>query len=75
MTNELAVGSVFIAAAPVTATIALILALICHRVLIAVKLYRWIWHPVLFDTALFVIFWALVSLYPLPPFLTAGNLP
>ena len=59
MIPEYNFDGVYIASAPVTATIALILALIIHRLLILVGAYRWVWHPVLFDTALFVCIWAL----------------
>lgn len=51
---------VYIASAPVTAIIALTVALVIHRLLVAVGAYRWVWHPVLFDSALFVVVWALL---------------
>lgn len=61
------VGNLFIAAAPIDGVVALALALLAHRLLIALRVYRWIWHPVLFDTALFIIIWAaLVLLVPSP---------
>ena len=62
--SEYMFGEVFMASAPLTATVALILALIVHRVLVALRFYRWVWHPVLFDTALFVAFWALLVRFP-----------
>jgi len=64
---------VFIAAAPLTAVVAFLIALVLHRVLIALKFYRWVWHPVLFDTAMFVLVWALITFHPLP--LPQGLLP
>ncbi len=77
MIAEYAFGSVYVAAVPVTATLALALAVIVHRGLMALRFYRWVWHPVLFDTALFVCIWALMTAYPLPvpSSLPAGLLP
>ena len=66
MTPEFSFGGVYIAAVPVTATIALIIALVAHRLLIRTRFYRWVWHPVLFDTALFVVIWAAITLFTLP---------
>jgi len=63
MSAEYTIGGIYIAAAPVHACIALLLALVLHRVLIACRFYRWVWHPVLIDTALFVIIWALLTLW------------
>jgi len=57
-------GEIFVASAPVTATVALVLALLLHRLLVKLHFYRWVWHPVLFDTALFVAIWALLVRYP-----------
>ena len=62
--SEFNFGEFFIASAPVTATMALIVALVIHRVLMALRFYRWVWHPVLFDTALFVACWALLVRFP-----------
>ncbi|WP_292930329.1 DUF1656 domain-containing protein [Novosphingobium sp. PASSN1] len=60
----------YIAAAPVGACLALVLTFALHRLLVRGRLYRWFWHPVLADTALFVIVWALMVLW-LRPFLEA----
>lgn len=68
MSAEYGFDGVFVAAAPVHACLALLIALILHRLLVALRLYRWVWHPVLFDTALFTIVWALLTLW-LPPLL------
>ena len=32
-----------------------------HRALGALGVYRWVWHPALFDTALYVLLLSLVS--------------
>jgi len=73
MIQEYTMHGVFIAAAPLTAVVAFLIALVLHRVLIALKFYRWVWHPVLFDTAMFVLVWALITFHPLP--LPQGLLP
>jgi len=66
MIPEFALGGVYVAAVPVTATIALVTALSLHWLLMRTRFYRWVWHPVLFDTALFVVIWAAITLFPLP---------
>ncbi|MCJ2176963.1 DUF1656 domain-containing protein [Novosphingobium album (ex Hu et al. 2023)] len=67
MIPDYLIGNIFMAAAPVDAVIALVLALLAHRLLTVLRAYRWIWHPVLFDTALFVLIWAaLVVFVPSP---------
>jgi hypothetical protein len=73
MIQEYAINGVFIAAAPLTALLALAIAFLLHRGLIALRFYRWVWHPVLFDTAMFVLVWALITFHPLP--LPQGLLP
>lgn len=75
MPPEFSIGTVYIANAPVTAIIALLLALVIHRVLIALHFYRLVWHPILFDTAVFTIIWALITLTPLNRMLPQGFLP
>jgi hypothetical protein len=66
MIQEYAIHGVLIATAPFTACVALVIALVVHRVLIALRFYRWVWHPVLFDTALFVLVWTFITFHPLP---------
>jgi hypothetical protein len=66
------VGNVLVAAAPVEGCVALCLALVMHRLLIALRFYRWVWHPVLFDTAMFVVIWALLTL--VVPSLLSGTI-
>ena len=63
MSGEYAIGGILIAAAPMEACLALVLALAIHRLLVACRCYRWVWHPVLFDTALFLVIWALLALW------------
>ena len=66
MIQEYAIHGILIAAPPFTACIALAIALGLHRILMALRLYRWVWHPVLFDTGVFVLVWALITFHPLP---------
>jgi hypothetical protein len=73
MIQEYVIHGVLVAAAPFTACIALVIALLVHRVLVALRFYRLVWHPVLFDTALFVLVWTLITFHPLP--LPQGLLP
>lgn len=66
MNAEYAIGGVYVAAAPVEAATAFLLTFALHRLLVRGRLYRWFWHPILADTALFVLVWALLSLWLLP---------
>jgi protein-S-isoprenylcysteine O-methyltransferase Ste14 len=61
MIGELNIDGVFVAPLAVWAVAALGVNLVLRQVLIRVGLYRVVWHPALFDTALFVILWALVA--------------
>jgi len=65
MSPEYVLGDIYIANAPVTATLALALALVIHWLLLRTRFYRLVWHPALFDTALFFLIWALIALSPL----------
>ena len=64
MTGESDINGVFISAVLVSALIALGLSFLIRRLLALVGAYRFIWHPALFDTALFVILWAAVVALP-----------
>ncbi|MEO0032263.1 MAG: hypothetical protein RIS94_2021 [Pseudomonadota bacterium] len=72
MIADYLIGNILVAAAPVQGGIALAVALVAHRVLAACRVYRWVWHPVLFDTALFVVIWALLLLVA-PPYLSGAR--
>ncbi len=61
MIGELNIDGVFVAPLAVWAVVALGVNLMLRQVLIRVGLYRVVWHPALFDTALFVLLWALVA--------------
>ncbi|MDR3509864.1 MAG: DUF1656 domain-containing protein [Caulobacteraceae bacterium] len=66
MIGEFDVDGVLLSSVLVTALIALAAAFVVRRLLSWVGAYRFIWHPALFDTALFVIVWALVIGLPTP---------
>jgi len=58
--GEFAVGGVLFSSMLAAVLIALVAGFGLRRVLTLFGAYRFIWHPALFDTALFVILWALV---------------
>lgn len=64
MIGESNIDGVFISAVLVSALIALGLSFVLRRLLAWVGAYRFVWHPALFDTALFVILWAAVVALP-----------
>jgi hypothetical protein len=66
MIGELNLDGVFLSSVLVSAVIALVLATLIRRLLTWVGAYRLVWHPALFDAALFVILWAAVIRLPLP---------
>jgi len=65
MIGEVNVSGVFLSSVLVSAVIALAASFLLRRVLSKVGAYRFVWHPALFDTALFVILWAAVISIPL----------
>jgi hypothetical protein len=65
MIGESNIDGVFISAVLVSALIALALAFLLRRLLALIGAYRFVWHPALFDTALFVILWAAVVALPI----------
>jgi hypothetical protein len=66
MRGELDIGGVFLSSVLVSAVIALTASFVLRRVLSKIGAYRFVWHPALFDTALFVILWAAVVAVPSP---------
>lgn len=66
MIGEFAIDGVFLSSVLVSALIALAASFVLRRVLSKVGAYRFVWHPALFDTALFVILWAVVVTVPSP---------
>jgi hypothetical protein len=68
MIGELSLDGVFLSSVLVSAVIALAIAFVLRRLLAWAEAYRLVWHPALFDAALFVIVWAAVARLPLPSF-------
>ena len=66
MIGELDLNGIFLPPALVSAVAAILLLQLARRALIRMRAYRFVWHPALFDAALFVILWAGVSALPLP---------
>lgn len=66
MIGEFAIDGVFLSSVLVSAVIALVASFVLRRALSKVGAYRFVWHPALFDTALFVILWAVVVTVPSP---------
>ncbi len=66
MMSEFNIDGVLVSSVLVSALIALVCAFLLRRLLIWLRAYRLVWHPALFDAALFVILWALVVALPSP---------
>jgi hypothetical protein len=66
MTAEYDASGVFFSAALVSATVAYAVALALRLILVRTNAYRFVWHPALFDLAVFVILWALIACGPWP---------
>jgi hypothetical protein len=64
MMGESDIGGVFLSSVLITAVIALAISFVIRRLLALIGAYRFIWHSALFDTALFVILWAVVVALP-----------
>jgi hypothetical protein len=64
--GELDLDGVFLSPVLVSAVVALAVSLVVRRLLALAGVYRVVWHPALFDAALFVILWAVVSAVPFP---------
>jgi hypothetical protein len=61
MIGELDVAGVFLPALLLTAIAAFAATLLTKRLLRGLNAYRFVWHAGLFDTAMFVVFWWLVT--------------
>lgn len=64
MTPEIDIAGIFISTLVPTAIAALFLTWCLKKLLAAVGAYHQIWHPALFDAALFLILWAVVIALP-----------
>lgn len=61
MTAEIPIAGVFVPMAALTAVVAFVLQVVVHALARRVGLYRLVWHPGLFDLAVFLILWGAVS--------------
>ncbi len=61
MLADLNVFGIFLDASLVTALVAAVALGLLRRLLIAIGLYRWLWHPALADLAIFVVIWAALA--------------
>ena len=68
MTGEIDLNGVFLSSVLVSALIALAASFVLRRLLSWVGAYRFVWHPAIFDTAVFVILWAAVVASPVLKF-------
>jgi hypothetical protein len=66
MIGEFDLNGVFLSPVLVSAVIAFLVSIPLRRLLSAAGAYRIVWHPPLFDAALFLILWAAVAAFPLP---------
>ena len=66
MIGALNLGGVLLSSVLVSALLALAASFVVRRALSWLGAYRFVWHPALFDVALFVILWAAVIASPLP---------
>ena len=64
MIGEFNLSGVFVSSMLVSAMTALLLAVVGRRLLAWTGAYRYIWHPALFDTAVFLIVWAFLIALP-----------
>lgn len=61
MIGEIHVLGLYAPTCLVSAIAAGVLILLARQVLSRAGAYRWVWHPGLFDLALYVVFWTAVS--------------
>jgi hypothetical protein len=58
---EFDLAGIFMSTAVLTALLAFVADSLLRRLLRRIGLYRHVWHPALFDAALFIILWAAIS--------------
>ena len=64
MNPEIDIAGIFLSTLVPTAIAALFATWVLRKLLGAAGAYHHIWHPALFDTALFLILWAIVIALP-----------
>ena len=65
MTSEIDIAGIFLSTMVPTAIASLFLTWCVRRVLGTAGAYHHIWHPALFDAALFLILWAVAIALPM----------
>ena len=66
MIAEYSLSGVFFSVVLASAIVAYALALALRVILARANAYRFVWHPALFDLAVFVILWAAIAGAPSP---------
>ena len=61
MIAEFNLGGVFLSTVVATAVLAFVVAALLRKLLGVIGFYRQIWHPALFDAAVFVVLWAIFT--------------
>ena len=64
MTPEVDIAGIYISTLVPTALASLAGTILLRKLLGRLGAYRQIWHPALFDTALFLVLWAIVIVLP-----------
>ncbi len=65
MTPEIDIDGIFLSTLVPTALASFVLTVLVRKLLGRLGAYQYIWHPALFDAALFLILWASVIALPL----------
>lgn len=61
MIAEVNLAGVYLSTSVATALLGFIAAALLRKMLSSTGLYRHVWHPALFDAALFVLLWVLIT--------------
>jgi len=64
MILEISLDGVFVPAALLWAVLALLASAMAQQVLSRVGFYGFVWHPALFNFALFVVLWSAIAAIP-----------
>lgn len=66
MIGELNLGGVLISSMLISTPLTFVISFLLRRVFSWIGVYRLVWHPALFDAAIFMIIWSLVIRLPMP---------
>jgi hypothetical protein len=61
--SEISIGGVFVPGLLVAALLALVASLILRRIFVRIGLHRLVWHPALFDLAVYVLLLSAIARY------------